>query len=179
MLNRIKKYRNSPERTVITFTFQKKLTLNRLGDLMIKENKEVIEKINEMTLDKHGAISDGRENDGYVLENDKKQSEKAENNPLKRKKSQIEPEQAQMLERDNCTRAFKENYHIKPLEFDKKESCITYKRLLNAEKEMRGGVVCEKSFKVLRCDLMAALGAVFAAFCLLTKANAHKRRKTP
>lgn len=149
MLKLIKKYRNDPKRTVLTFSCQKKITLNRLGDLILKDDEESAREFCHCECESHG--NGYKEN--YILENE------PICNPLGEKKKQIEKEQAQILEKDDCQRAFKENYHIKPLEYEKNSCQSSKKQALKPQKEMRGGIVLEKSVRVLLCDVIA-VGAV-------------------
>lgn len=172
MLKLIKKYRSDPRRTVVTLSCQKKLILNHLGDLMQKENRELINDF--VNIEKCSCAVD-RQAENYVLECSKCGEDKAKSNSLKEKKKQIEIEQAQILEKDNCQRAFRENYHIKPLEYDEKTSACKKNKALRAEKEMRGGIVCEKSFKILLCDLIAGALAVSLMICLVFKLAKGKR----
>jgi len=174
MLNFIKKYRKSPRRMVVTFSFQKKFVLNRLGDLMQKNDKKMIEEYKEIELSKmecEPVCSDV----GYVLEGANAVCYDGKNNPLKEKKKQIEAEQAQILERDCCKRAFKENYHIKPLNFGENAQRSNCQRVLASEKDMRGGIVCEKSYKILLCDLATVGGAALLLATALIKAKVMRK----
>ncbi|MBO5439611.1 MAG: hypothetical protein J6A53_03035, partial [Clostridia bacterium] len=88
MLKLIKKYRCNPKRIVVTFSFQKKMILNRLGDLTQK--KELRE-----TAEGKGACSDSCVDlfkcdcgDGYVLEN--KGACKTGNEAYDSKREQVE-----------------------------------------------------------------------------------------
>ena len=172
MLNRIKKYRSNPKRTVVTLSCQKKLILNHLGDLIQKENKELISDFISI----EGCHSDtNKQSENYVLERSECGKNKGKSNSLSEKKKQIEIEQAQILEKDSCQRAFKENYHIKPLEYGENEGASKENNPLRKEKEMRGGIVCEKSFKILLCDLVAGVIAVSLMLCLISKLIKGKR----
>lgn len=153
MLKLIKKYRNDPKRTVLTFSCQKKITLNHLGDLILKDDKESAREFYNCECESHK----NSYKEDYILENEPKC------NPLSEKKERIEKEQAQILERDDCQRAFKENYHIKPLEYEKYCSKSPEKQALKPQREMRGGIVHERSVRVLLCDALA----VGAIMCLV------------
>ncbi len=178
MLKLIKKYRSNPKRIVVTFSFQKKFILNRLGDLMQKNDREMVEEYKGIELEEIGYACK-RNVDGcgeeYVLENEHQSECESKNNPLKEKRKQIEIEQAQILEKDGCTRAFKENYHIKPIEFEQSKGKSPCKKALETERDMRGGIVCEKSFKMLLCDLVVGVGMLIFLFCLLGRLKRTKR----
>ena len=173
MINFIKKYRRNPKRTVVTFSFQKKFILNRLGDLIQKNDEEMVEEFKREELKGQTKLhcACGSSEDNYVLEKSFCGTSKNEGNSLKEKKKQIEIEQAQILEKDDHKRAFKENYHIRPLEYEEKGCVSPYKKALCKEKDMRGGVVCEKSFKILLCDLACAFGVVLLVLSVLFKSK--------
>lgn len=174
MISFIKKFRKNPKRTVITFSFQKKMIINRLGDLIQKNDNEMIEeyKQSELKDEGRGAFAGG---DSYVLEGCNRTNCGNKENPLKEKRKQIEAEQAQILEKDNHERAFKENYHISPLDFGENDSKSADDKALGRKKDMRGGIVCEKSFRILLCDMLTVLGVVFFAFCVLFKSKATRK----
>ena len=173
MLKLIKKYRCNPKRIVVTFSFQKKMILNRLGDLTQKKELRETAGVKGVCSDSCVDLSKCDCIDGYVLEN--KGACKTGNEAYDSKREQIELEQAQMLEKDGCRRAFKENYHIKPLEYDTEKQKASKKSPVEAEKDMRGGIVCERSFKMLLCDLAAGAGAIVFLTCLLGKLKSLKR----
>ena len=83
-----------------------------------------------------------------------------ENDGFEYKRKRIKVEQAQILETGPCQRAFKENYHIKPLDWGENQRKSLQKKALAKEKDMRGGIVCEKSYKILLCDMVTGLVAV-------------------
>ena len=170
MIKFIKNYRKNPKRTVVTFSYQKKFILNRLGDLIQKNDEKMIEEYKQMELDQMGNFSVHPE-EGYVLEGTRHSDCEEKGNGLKEKRKQIEAEQAQILERDNCKRAFKENYHIKPLDYGEDGCKSAQKKALAKEKDMRGGIVCEKSYKMLLCDLAAFGGAALLLATALIKAK--------
>ena len=172
MFNAIKKYRSDPKRAVLTFSFQKKLTINRLGDLMIKEKGEFVDAYKANKNECYNKQDRVMVHNDYVLEKD---NYKHCANALKEKKKQIQIEQAQILEKDNCTRAFRENYHIKPLDYKKNEHNKPIREALKVEREVRGGIVCEKSYKMLLCDLLTLIGAVSLTLCLIIKHMSNKR----
>ena len=174
MIKFIKNYRKNPKRTVVTFSYQKKFILNRLGDLIQKNDEKMIEEYKQIELDQMGNFSVHPE-EGYVLEGTRHSDCEEKGNGLKEKRKQIEAEQAQILERDNCKRAFKENYHIKPLDYGEDGCKSAQKKALAKEKDMRGGVVCEKSYKILLCDLLAGIGVAILLVSLLFKAKTTRK----
>ncbi len=189
MLKMLKKYRNDPKRMVVTFSCQRKIVLNRLGDLAMKNlvEKELNEGYPSENTKKSytnaccgdgascekeqscGASCVGYDSYGgidYIVEGERLSFDKGS---LKEKKAQIHREQSQILEKDSCGRAFKENYHIKPLEFANREEKGRAGSVLKPEKEVRGGIVLEKSFKILLSDLVLLVSGMVALFCVISK----------
>ena len=183
MLKMLKKYRSNPKRMVVTFSCQRKITLNRLGDLNDKNEIQRELYLKEQRMPKKDAdyraeeIANGcdakqdcgctyaSEDNCYLTENDERFSSCER---LKSKRALVEREQAQILENDESSYAFKQNYHIKPLEYrnsDYKDN----ESPMKPQREMRGGIVMEKSFKMLLCDVVAIFGVMVALACALSK----------
>lgn len=157
MINALKKFRTNPKRTVLTLSVERRVTLNKLGDLTAKECFENKRFANygdfaESSLYKRDAYSD-YDKEEYVTENMNKCSGKRKNGC-----HLGGAEQSSVLEREDI-RAFKETEHQGPLEWSS-DAENGVKEALKPSREVKGGVALEKSFRILLCDLITALMTV-------------------
>ena len=163
MLEFIKNYRKSPERTVITISMDELLCACRQGDLMIAEH----------AIEKENGCCDS-ENDAYQREENagkeksesegKKVSECSENKAKYAFKLSSEEKDEHAKENDGnfgCE-ALKNN------ENKRKSGCFPCSM---GELELKGGFRCKKTVRILLCDLVASVFALCAVKSVLNKGN--------
>ena len=169
MLKLIKKYRKNPKRMVVTFSFGKRFALNRLGDFLCGNDSEKAEGFEGVGVPKVRTLSDDFCG-GYVVENacfgGDEQERGCEFSGI---------ESSQILENNECVNSFKEKAHIKSLDFQMLDHEDEQKASFLSGKRVRGVFVCEKSYKMLLCDLLAAIGAVVFLLHLVLKLKGIKR----
>ena len=163
MLEFIKNYIKSPERTVITFSMDELVCACRQGDLMIAER--AIEK----------------ENGCCDSENDTNQREEKAG----KEKSKSEGKKAPECSENKAEYAFKLSSEekdergkesdgkfgceaLKGKEDNRKLGCFPYSM---GELELKGGFRCKKTVRILLCDLVASAFALCAVKSVLNKGN--------
>ena len=144
MLDCIRRYRSDPSRTVITFKVGEIVCLNKLSELNIA--KEAVENGNADV-----------DNYDYEATGEKSCKSFTENGALKEKRR--DKKQARTDLQDICyekqqvgtTNALKAQCECAGLGSDCSCGCVPGMKM-----SIKGGISCEKTFRVLLCDLVGA-----------------------
>lgn len=171
MFELIKKYRNSPKRTVISFELVKKMSFNKLGDLNLArkaKNRVNGAKINNCSNNSSCEPGETNENktlfigqDNYSLENCSCECE----NDDGYKNETDRGEMTERLENDSAQYAFNTTSNIRCCdgenETQNSDSCCESDRFILPcmKSDKKGGFVFEKTIRILLCDLLVGVGA--------------------
>lgn len=175
MLGFIKKYRNSPKRTVLTMKCKKSLYILKQGDIKCPTKR--VSKPKEMKNFNSQETVIERNIGGFYNDNTR-HSDKTFCTENNNDKDTIYAfnlhddfcSMDEVFENDGCCETLENQYkpdkNIKQkTEYKRAETSLRERKLF--EKSTKGAYVCEKTYRVLLCDVIAVLSATWAVICLI------------
>ena len=173
MLDFIKKYRNDPRRTVVTFVMNEKICFNKLGDLNVARAAK----------NEHEKTKNDNENDNFEDKENRVKTKRAfkerESSALLDSNEKVLFDECSQTDSCSCGSESEGNGNETGKGACECDPCISPDcscsfGLPCSDADLKGGINSEKKFRVLLCDLVAGSVLVMGAVLMKKVVFRHK-----